>query len=258
MVEQQQNDNSFDQQEGEGSHDRSLDASSKIVKAKAKNRKTTGALHQSCYVRNDKALSLIQSFKSSNNTPVGTRQEKNKISGLAALLGDKNAFDQAFSSSMVSKPTIGLDKGILGDKVEALMDASRTFMIGDLEYEFDETESIFFIEGPINPRNYHNTPEGCHTCKERWKKATDLKGSHCHFCGMSNCKKCMMKTRKFQVSKRQRHSSTGNLNRNKIDNPERGSICKLCDRKFIIKDMIKGTLDQIDEQSGALSKVVND
>ena len=45
---------------------------------------------------------------------------------------------------MVGKPsTIGQDKGILGDKVDALMDASRNFMIGDLEFVFDENESIF-------------------------------------------------------------------------------------------------------------------
>ena len=40
-------------------------------------------------------------------------------------------------------PSISLDRGILGDKVEALLDQSRNFMIGDLEFVFDENESIF-------------------------------------------------------------------------------------------------------------------
>lgn len=101
---------------------------------------------------------------------------------------------------MIVKPVSKAGDGLLGDKVDALLEASRTFMIGDIEYLFNETESIFFVEGPINPRNYHNTPEGCHTCNASWKKATDLQGSHCHFCGMSNCKKCLTKTRKFKES----------------------------------------------------------
>ena len=160
---------------------------------------------------------------------------------------------------MVGRPsTIGQDKGILGDKVDALMDASRNFMIGDLEFVFDESESIFTLEGPINPRNYHNTPEGCHTCQEKWKKATDLKGSHCHFCGMSNCKNCMKKTRKFCARKSRRTNSVSNLNGSKKETPpERGSICKLCDRKFFIKDMVKGTFKEITEHTGTLTQVVH-
>ena len=66
---------------------------------------------------------------------------------------------------MAGRPnTIGQDKGILGDKVDAMMEASRNFMIGDLEFVFDESDPIFTLEGPLNPRNYPNTPEGCHTC----------------------------------------------------------------------------------------------
>ena len=145
---------------------------------------------------------------------------------------------------MVVKPIAKAETGILGDKVDALLEASRKFMIGDIEYLFDEKESIFFLDAPINPRNYHNTNEGCNTCKEKWKKATDLQDSHCHFCGNSNCKKCMTKTRKFvqrgdpSNGKRERAKSGTELNKSRRDIPERGSICKLCDRKFIIKEMV--------------------
>jgi len=209
-------------------------------------------------VRNENALSVLQNNiatgKNSNAAGPNNRQGKSKIQNLAALLGDKSAFDQAFNNSMVVKPS-NRAEDLLGNIVDALLEASRTFMIGDIEYLFDEKESIFFLEGPINPRNYHNTPEGCHTCKEKWKKSTDLQDSHCHFCGMSNCKKCLVKTRKFadRDGTRKRKSTT-ELNKSRRDIPDRGSICKLCDRKFLIKEMVHGSLDQITEQNESLSK----
>ena len=249
---------SFDQQEESKSSQpqrTESNVSNEIVRSNRRNRNTTGSLHHSCYVRNEQALSMLQNGVTTNQSRVGARQDRNNLSNLAALLGDKNAFDQAFSNSMAGRPnTIGQDKGILGDKVDAMMEASRNFMIGDLEFVFDESDPIFTLEGPLNPRNYHNTPEGCHTCQEKWKKATDLKDSHCHFCGMSNCKNCMKKTRKFCARKQRRPNSTTNLNGGKKEAPpERGSICKLCDRKFIIKDMVKGKLKEITEHSGTLT-----
>ena len=105
------------------------------------------------------------------------------------------------------------------------------------------------MDGPINPRSYHNTPEGCNTCAEKWKKATDLQGSHCHFCGMSNCKHCLTKSRKF-ITK-----DTGRVELTKSGRQviKRGTICKLCDRKFLIKDMVQGTLDEIRTHNSAIS-----
>ena len=68
-----------------------------IVRAKQKKRNTVGGgLHQSCYVRNENALSVLQSNIATGNSIVGTRKDqnnKNKIQNLAALLGDKSAFD---------------------------------------------------------------------------------------------------------------------------------------------------------------------
>ena len=109
-------------------------------------------------------------------------------------------------------------------------------MIGDKEYTFNESESIFFMTEPIEQRKCHNTTEGCATCGERWKKMSDLKGSHCTFCGMSNCKKCLCKTRPFRLSKKQQQGGSER---------QRGQICRLCDRKFIIKDMVAGSLEEI-------------
>lgn len=262
MLEKSANNLSFDQHDNKDSTaDRSLlEKSGKepavVMRAKTKKRNTTGPLHQSCYVRNENALSMLQSNIATGNDPISgasIRKQKNKIQNLAALLGDKSAFDQAFSNSMIVQPARKAEgNNMLGDKVNALLEASRTFMIGDREYHFDEKESIFFLEGPINPRNYHNTPEGCHTCQDKWQKATDLQGSHCHFCGKSNCKKCMMKTRKFV----QRRKPNGDLSKSRRDVPERGSICKLCDRKFLIKEMVHGSLDEITSHNDTLNQAL--
>mmetsp|Transcript_24448 Transcript_24448/g.32754 ORF Transcript_24448/g.32754 Transcript_24448/m.32754 type:complete len:172 (-) Transcript_24448:957-1472(-) len=135
------------------------------------------------------------------------------------------------------------------DKIDDLLEASRRFMIGDREYTFNESESIFFITKAIDPRNYHNTPDGCNTCGEKWKKATDLQGSHCHFCGKSSCKVCLTKTRPFKVN----DNAPIELNKSGRQVRPRGSICKLCNRKFIIKEMVAGSLDQITSQNQALS-----
>ena len=132
-----------------------------------------------------------------------TQNDANKIQSLAKLIGNKNAFEQAFNQSCyVPEGGAGTaGQSMIGsprDKVDEVLEASRRFMIGDREYEFNESESIFFIEKAIDPRSYHNTPDGCNTCGEKWKKATDLQGSHCHFCGKSTCKSCLTKTRLFK------------------------------------------------------------
>ena len=132
-------------------------------------------------------------------------KEANKIQSLAKLVGNMNAFEQAFNqSNFVSNnenPAGKVGESMIGsprDKVDEVLEASRRFKIGDREFDFVESESIFFLEKAVDPRNYKNTPEGCNTCGERWKKATDLQGSHCHFCGKSTCKSCLTKQRNFK------------------------------------------------------------
>lgn len=39
-----------------------------------------------------------------------------------------------------------------------LLEASRSFMIGDREYTFNESESIFFITEAIHTADYYNSP----------------------------------------------------------------------------------------------------
>jgi hypothetical protein len=135
------------------------------------------------------------------------------------------------------------------NKFDALLEASRRFCIGNREHIFDEEESIFFMEGPINPRMNHNTPEGCYSCGDRWKNTKDLENSHCTFCGNSNCKNCIKKTRNFQCKNLgERHLSEGCK-----DVKQRGTICKLCDRKFLIKEMVHKKLEEISSHNTVLT-----
>lgn len=136
------------------------------------------------------------------------------------------------------------------NKVDVLIEDSRKFVIGDREFVFNEDERIFFMEGPIDPSNYHNTPDGCNTCGEKWKKASDLQESHCDFCGISNCKKCLRKQRNFK-------EIIGGLNRSQRGPNKRGMICKLCDRKFFIKQMVQGTLKDITAHNTFLASALN-
>ena len=50
------------------------------------------------------------------------------------------------------------------------------------------------------------------------------------FCTLAFCKECRYKTRKFPMS----------------DEMLRGDVCKICDRKFFIKDMMKERQNKID------------
>ena len=55
------------------------------------------------------------------------------------------------------------------------------------------------------------------------------------FCGLPNCKPCIVKTRPFPKSN--------------DDYKNRGSVCKVCDRKFYVKEMVKTSKTKIQAQS---------
>ena len=114
-------------------------------------------------------------------------------------------------------------------------------MMGNREFIFDENEAIFFMQKPKSSSEYHNTPEGCFSCEAKWNKVSDLKDSHCDFCGISNCKKCLKKTRKFveptTIASVNTKLMRSNSSANEMEG--RGKICKLCARKFHIKAMVQ-------------------
>ena len=193
---------------------------------------------------------------------LGTNQNtQSKIQNLAKLVGNLNAFEQAFNQSrMMTSPTrqseTSLQESTIGhplNKFDVLLEASRRFCIGNREHIFEEEESIFFMEGPINPRNHHNTPEGCYSCGDRWKNTKDLENSHCTFCGNSNCKNCLKKSRNFQCKKMGDQCLSECSKEVKV----RGTICKLCDRKFLIKEMVHKTLEEISFHNTALTTAIS-
>jgi len=85
-------------------------------------------------------------------------------------------------------------------------------------------------------QEYHNTNDGCNTCAAPWVKTTDLLNSHCHFCGVSNCKNCMKKQRNFRVEDVRKSTLVQSKKGEYM--PERGKICKICDRKFFIRGVV--------------------
>lgn len=150
------------------------------------------------------------------------------IKSFANLVKDENSFEKSFRDSVIFDHDMKKNyrSNRPQNRIDELIEASRVFVIGQKEYLYDELENIFFMDKPISQREYKNTPQ-CNTCQNPWKKQTELQNSHCHFCGKSSCKDCFKKTRMFRAKK-------------DVANEERprGRICKLCDRKFIIKDMI--------------------
>ena len=78
-----------------------------------------------------------------------------------------------------------------------ILAASKQFYIESREFTFDEHDPIFFMTKPKPSAEAKNTSE-CNTCKKPFQKVSELKDSRCHFCGFSNCKTCLAKTRKFR------------------------------------------------------------
>ena len=202
-------------------------------------------------------------------------QEQNKIQSLAKLIGNKNLFEEAFQRSSTLEQSrsqsVGghqqnLSESTIGhihNRMDTLLAASRTFYLDENAHEFNENEAIFFIDQAISSRKYHNTTEGCYSCGQKWKKASDLPGSHCDFCGNSNCKQCLCKTRPF-INPHRNDVSASSLSEKDSsfsakDHPaaKRGRICRLCDRKFLIREMVQGSLDQIKVQNMSIGNSLN-
>ena len=72
------------------------------------------------------------------------------------MLGDKGGFDEIFKASvdLSQRADEKVTLGYSGDKVNELLEASSSFMIGDREFTFNESESIFFITEAIDSADY--------------------------------------------------------------------------------------------------------
>lgn len=89
--------------------------------------------------------------------------------------------------------------------------------------EFKHEESIFFRADGLTQINKRSN---CKSCRYEFKSEKEM--VLCTFCGMSACKDCSQKSRYYQASA--------------LDNSKRhvarGTICRMCDRKFLVRNMV--------------------
>ena len=127
------------------------------------------------------------------------------------------------------------------DTIEVLLQQSRRFMVGHVEFTFDNDEPIFFRAGPNLSQK---SIKKCPSCRHPFKNKNEM--VYCTYCGLSNCKPCATKTRIYPNS--QVDHETGKRT-------ERGTICKLCDRKFFIKDIVRASSKEIATQNIAIKAI---
>lgn len=81
----------------------------------------------------------------------------------------------------------------------------------------------------------------CKSCRKELKKQTDK--TMCTFCGYACCPECTIKTRPYPLSA---------LDSNK-KRSLRGTICKMCDRKFFVKSLVDTKMKQIETNKVSIS-----
>lgn len=100
------------------------------------------------------------------------------------------------------------------------------------EFEYIENDPIFEL-ADVSDDPVANQNAFCNCCEKRYKSYKETK--YCQFCALAYCGSCRFKTRKFPKSKEL----------------ARGDICKVCDRKFFIKELLgvnQAKIDNIGEQ----------
>ena len=102
--------------------------------------------------------------------------------------------------------------------------------IGKNQFDLTDKDPIFYLNGP----NRKETKTGsCTTCRETVFES-NAQMHFCQFCGNSNCENCLYKERMFP---------RGKINAD--GQKPRGKICKLCDRKFLVRQMQLDTAVEI-------------
>ena len=69
----------------------------------------------------------------------------------------------------------------------------------------------------------------------------------CTFCGFSNCENCCKKTRIYPQAQLYEISDK---------QTKRGLICKQCDRKFFVKNMVSSSVQKIEAQNNTIKGMV--
>lgn len=114
------------------------------------------------------------------------------------------------------------------------------FRIGTQQYKLEMEDPIFVSVGPNKDLKKNHD---CYSCKlVTFQKEKEM--HHCLFCGNANCKDCCQKSRFFPKAKL---DSNG-------DKP-RGKICKFCERKFLIRQVLLEASAKIQKQRHIESKL---
>ena len=123
------------------------------------------------------------------------------------------------------------------EHIDQMMKRSQKFYIeiGDfslenqvktLEFTYNRNDEIFNL-AEANSAAANKQKGDCNCCEVKYKKISDAK--YCDFCALAFCFRCRAKTRVFPM----------------CNDKSQGSICKICDRKFYIRDIIKDKQVQI-------------
>lgn len=90
------------------------------------------------------------------------------------------------------------------------------------QFDYSDTDPIFFLNGPGRKETRTGA---CVSCRD-FVFESNSQMRFCSFCGNSNCANCLYKERMYP---RGRINADGQK--------PKGKICKLCDRKFLVRQM---------------------
>ena len=107
--------------------------------------------------------------------------------------------------------------------IAVLLEDSKVFRVGDRQYEFSHDDPIFTLDRPAQRKELSTS--ACNCCGDPFKSAKQV--VYCEFCGHPVCKTCLLKSRPLP-------NAEG-------DESGRGQICRQCDRKFYVRDLVKGS-----------------
>ena len=110
----------------------------------------------------------------------------------------------------------------LTNRLESLRGNDKLMRIGANQYDLNDKDPIYFTTGPTKKKTKTGA---CVSCRD-YVFQSDNQMHFCQFCGNSNCENCCYKERMYP---RSRINAEGSK--------PRGKICKLCDRKFLIRQL---------------------
>lgn len=111
-----------------------------------------------------------------------------------------------------------------------------TFRLGYTNHKINDKVDSALIFEAASKNTKTQKFDDCQSCKQTtFTKDNQIK--YCEFCGKSVCKDCFTKSRPFPKAALDKNGER-----------VRGEICRLCDRKFLIRQML------LENQSNAAKK----